>query len=63
MRRQGPDFKPKVNKKYLHMFAWMDKEAESKGKLKSEKTNCVRILWGMTVMQDERMSVPAFTTE
>ena len=31
VRRQGPDFKPKVNKKYLHMFAWMDKEAESKG--------------------------------
>ena len=31
VRRQGPDFKPKVNKTYLHMFAWMDKEAESKG--------------------------------
>ena len=30
VRRQGPDFKPKVNKKYLHMFAWMNKEAESK---------------------------------
>ena len=25
VRRQDSDFKPKVNKKYLHMFAWMDK--------------------------------------
>ena len=25
MRRDAPHFKPKVNSKYLHMFAWMDR--------------------------------------
>ena len=31
VRHDAPDFKPKVNAKYLHMLAWMDDEAQRRG--------------------------------
>ena len=40
VRRQAPNFKPKVNTKYLQMFAWMDGEAKKRGVYIYHKLNC-----------------------
>ena len=39
VRREAPHFKPKVNGKYLHMYAWMDKIMQERGVHIAHKLN------------------------